>query len=99
MKKLLLSLLCVSSLSMAEGIAWLSNNAGGKIIITNEICKDPDGKVYKKLNRIYMYTSEGLTMEGCFYAADDLVNAIWINGKQMKYAISDFTLYEKNVSL
>jgi len=99
MKKILLSLLFVSFLSVAEGIAWINNNAGGKIIITNEVCKDLDGKVYKKLNRIYMYTSEGITIDGCFYIADDLINAVWVNGTQMKYPVSDFILYEKKVVL
>ena len=99
MKKILLSFLFVSFLSAAEGIAWINNNAGGKIIITNEVCKDLNGKVYKKLNRIYMYTSEGITIDGCFYIADDLVNAVWVNGTQMKYPVSDFILYEKKVVL
>jgi hypothetical protein len=99
MKKLLLLLCFLCSSAMSEGIAWLNNNAGGKIIITNEICKDTDGKVYKKLNRIYMYTSEGLTMEGCYYLADELVQTIWVNGKEMKYEISGFTMYGKSVNL
>jgi len=99
MKKLLLLLIFVGNVTLASGIAWTDNNAGGKIIITNEVCKDLDGKAYKKLNRIYMFTSEGITMEGCYYLADELVNAIWVNGRQMKYAISGFTLYEKGLSL
>jgi hypothetical protein len=99
MKKLLLLLCFIGSAALASGVAWTDNNAGGRIIITNEVCKDPDGKAYKKLNRIYMFTAEGITMEGCYYLADQLINAIWINGREMKYPISGFTMYEKAVSL
>jgi hypothetical protein len=97
--KILLILLCFVGQVFASDIAWTDNKAGGRIVITNEVCKDPDGKAYKKLSRIYMFTADGLTMEGCYYLSNQLVNAIWINGREMKYPTSGFTIYEKVFSL
>jgi hypothetical protein len=96
MKKLFVGLCLISSVANAYNLAWMPNKANGKIVLTNEPCKDnKSGKTYSTLNRIFMYTSEGYTMEGCFYITDDLVNAVWSNGQEMKYEIMDFTLYEK----
>ena len=99
MKKLLIALYFIGS-AQAENIAWMANQAGGKIILTNEICKS-DGKTYNTLNRLFMFTKEGYTMEGCFYLDNELVNTVLYNNKEMKYPIADFTLYktEKGTNL
>jgi hypothetical protein len=85
----------VSGVVNSANIAWMSNQAGGRIVLTDEVCKDK-GKTYSSLNRLFMYTSEGYTMEGCFYISGDLVNAIWTNGREMKYEVNEFTLYNKS---
>ena len=95
MKKLLIALCFVSGVVNSANIAWMSNQAGGRIVLTDEVCKDK-GKTYSSLNRLFMYTSEGYTMEGCFYISGDLVNAIWTNGREMKYEVNEFTLYNKS---
>ena len=94
MKKLLIALCFIGSVQ-AKDIAWMPNNANGKIILTNDVCKDPKGKTYNSLNKIFMYTSQGYTMDGCFYISGELVNAIWSNGQEMKYELGEFTLYNK----
>lgn len=96
MKNLLFSLFLVSNLANAWNVAWMPNKAGGKIVLTDEACKDnKTGKSYNALKRLFMYTSEGYTMDGCFYISGDLINAVWTNGTEMKYELIDFTLYEK----
>ena len=96
MKKLLFIFFLVSNVANAWNVAWMPNKAGGKIVLTNEVCKDnKSGKTYNLLKRMFMYTSEGYTMEGCFYISDNIVNATWHNGSEMKYELEDFTLYDK----
>ena len=75
----------------AEAIAMMPNKAGGKIILTNNACVHK-GKDYKELRQIYMFTSEGYTMEGCYGIEDDTVLAIWLNGQKMRYPAENFTL-------
>jgi hypothetical protein len=100
MKKYLLALCFVSSLSFAKSLAWMPNQAGGKIIITDEICQS-NGKTFKSLNRAFLYTQSGFTLEGCFYIEEELISVVWSDGTQMKYEIKNFILYSasKNNSI
>lgn len=100
MRKLLVCLLFAPILSQAEMIASMNNQGGGKIVLTNEICKVGE-KTYSKLNRAYNYTSEGYNSEGCFYIEDETVVVVWgqANGaKQMRYPIENFTVIKKTRS-
>ena len=81
----------------AESIASMPNKGGGKIVLTNEVCK-LGNKVYSELNRAYNYTSEGYGSEGCFMIEDDTVVIVWnLNGKaqKMRYPLDDFSLTNK----
>jgi hypothetical protein len=95
MKKYALLLLCFMELAQAKDIAWMPNQANGKIVLTDEICKDKQGKTYKTLNRMFLYSASGSTMDGCFYVRGEIVDSIWDDGVQMRYPIGNFTLYEK----
>lgn len=98
MRKLLGCLLFVPILAQAETIASMPNQGGGKIVLTNEICK-VGNKVYDKLNRAYNYTSEGYGSEGCFYLEDETVVVVWSqsNGaSRMRYPAENFTIIKKN---
>lgn len=81
----------------AEAIAMMPNKAGGKIILTNNACVHK-GKEYKELRQIYMFTSEGYTMEGCYGLEDETVLAIWTNGQKMRYPAENFTLVKTQKS-
>ena len=86
--------------AFAESIATMPNKGGGKIVLTNEICK-MEGKTYSSLNRAYNYTSEGYSSEGCYALEDDTVIIVWnLNGKaqRMRYAADDFTLVKRKQS-
>jgi hypothetical protein len=99
MKILLLTALLVVSLNVSAGaIATSPNRAGGKIVLTDEVCKY-GGKVYEKLNRAYNYGAEGYTTEGCFFVEDETVVIIWDDGTatpRMRYPAENFTLIKRN---
>ena len=95
MKKLLIALCFIGSVHAKE-VAWMPNQGSGKIVLTDEVCKDyKTGKTYSGLLRMFSYLSDGYTIEGCYYFSDSLVNGIWINGDERKYEINNFYTYEK----
>lgn len=98
MKKILITALVtfmLPTIAQAEAIASMPNEGGGFIVLTDDQCKF-EGKVYKGLNRLYSYTTQGHNFEGCYGVEDDTVVAIWNhNGSKMRYPISAFTLKPK----
>jgi hypothetical protein len=101
MKKILIGvvLALTATVSNAETVATQPNQAGGKIVLTDQICKY-DGQVFDKLNRAYNYGSAGYTSEGCWGIEDETVIVYWIDTNQkMRYPVSAFTMnsnYSKN---
>lgn len=92
MKKLLLALMFVSGVAQSSTFATLPNTAGGKIVLTDELCKLGD-KVYDKLNRAYNYGSAGYTSEGCWMTEDETIVVIWVDtNTKSRYPIQNFTL-------
>jgi hypothetical protein len=88
----LLALLSASIAVRAETVATQPNQAGGKIVLTDEQCKH-DGRVFDKLNRAYNYGSAGYTSEGCWGVEDETVIVYWIDTNQkMRYPITAFTM-------
>jgi len=97
--KLLALLIFVPALSHAEGVAMMPNKAGGKIVLTDDVCRR-DGKTFSPLMRAYFYTQDGYTQDGCWYAEDETVLISWPSkdGKtfdQHRYLIKDFTVTKK----
>ena len=81
----------------ADAIATMPNEGGGKIVLTDEVCKH-EGKTYSKLNRAYNYTTSGYGSEGCFYVEDETVVVIWntpSGSRQMRYPAENFTMTKK----
>lgn len=82
----------------ADAIASMPNKGGGKIVLTNEICK-LENKTYESLRRAYNYTSEGYGSEGCYAIEDETVIVIWkgSDGKpvRMRYGADNFTILKK----
>jgi hypothetical protein len=94
----LLILIFGGTWALAETIATMPNKGGGKIVLTDEVCKS-EGKTYKTLNRAYNYTSEGYGSEGCFTVEDETVVVIWnVQGspQKMRYPAENFTLTKKS---
>jgi hypothetical protein len=97
MKKVLVALLFVPMLAQAAAIATMPNEGGGKIVLTDEVCKN-DGKTYNKLSRAYNYTTSGHSSEGCFYVEDETVVVIWDTSagvRRMRYPAENFTLINR----
>ena len=97
MKKVLAALLFVPVLAQAAAIATMPNEGGGKIVLTDEVCKN-DGKTYNKLSRAYNYTTSGHSSEGCFYVEDETVVVIWDTSagvRRMRYPAENFTLINR----
>jgi hypothetical protein len=95
--KLLILLLFVPTLTFAGAIATMPNEGGGKIVLTDEVCKI-DSKTYNKLNRAYNYTTSGHSSEGCFYVEDETVVVIWDTSagvRRMRYPAENFTLINR----
>ncbi len=81
----------------ADAIATMPNEGGGKIVLTDEVCKH-EGKTYNKLNRAYNYTTSGYGSEGCFYIEDETVVVIWdtpSGSRRMRYPAENFTMTKK----
>ena len=88
----------VPTLAFAGAIATMPNQAGGKIVLTDEACVYK-GKTYNGLNRAYNYGVQGYTAEGCFVVEDETVVVIWNDGtanNKMRYPAENFTLINKN---
>ena len=91
-KTLVLLLLCLSAHASADTFATLPNEAGGKIVLTDETCKY-DGQVFEKINRAYNYGSAGYTSEGCWGVEGETIVVHWIDSnKRMRYPMANFTL-------
>lgn len=93
MKKLLFALGATLALSAnAETLATMPNEAGGKIVLTDEPCKH-NGKVFEKINRAYNYGASGTTGEGCWAVEDETVIVYWIDtDRKSRYPLVNFTL-------
>ncbi len=95
MKKMLVLLglcLSVTTAVKAETVATQPNQAGGKIVLTDDACIHK-GKNYEKLNRAYNYGSAGYTSEGCWIVEDETVVVVWIDTDQkMRYPVTAFTM-------
>lgn len=100
MKKLITVLLLslLSAHASADTIASMPNKGGGKIVLTNEVCK-LENKTYETLRRAYNYTSEGHTSEGCYYVEDETVLVVWKSAdgraSRMRYPAENFTIIKK----
>jgi hypothetical protein len=85
------------SMAQAAAIAEMSNRAGGKIVLTDEVCRH-EGKTYDSLARAYNYSAEGYTTEGCFAIEDETVVVIWKDGSanpRMRYPAENFRIIKK----
>ena len=89
---LLVLCLNVHTNANAETFATQPNNAGGKIVLTDETCKY-GGQVYDKLSRAYNYGTAGYTSEGCWGLEDETIIVYWIDtNSKMRYPAANFTM-------
>lgn len=99
MKKLLIALALLPTLAFADVVATMPNQAGGKIVLTDEQCKYA-GKTYDPLKRSYFYTPEGLNGDGCWYLEDETIVVVWKerNGASTtrRYPVENFDIRRRS---
>jgi hypothetical protein len=102
LKKLLAVLLFVPTIALGAVVATLPNQAGGKIVLTDEECRH-DGQVYSALRKAYNYGSSGNTSDGCWYLDDETVVVIWkqSNGQAStrRYPVENFDVRKRGKKL
>lgn len=91
MKKLLLSLVFVSSLVNAQALV-MRNNGGGEIILTAQACQADNGQ-YTALKHAYTWTNK-MYFEGCWLLQDGNIHIVWIKPdgtrERRVYSVNDF---------
>ena len=100
MKKLVATLLlCFSVQAGAAVVASMPNQAGGKIVLTDEDCVH-NGKKYDTLYKSYFYTPEGTTGDGCWRLDDETVVIVWIDqNTTRRYPVTSFTIRKRGNNL
>jgi hypothetical protein len=79
MSKLLIALLIVSSTVQAEALFETNNKAGGKIVLTDEVCRDNKHKL------AYSMMDGSDTLLGCWSADSSYVHIGWYDGSLRSY--------------
>jgi hypothetical protein len=79
MNKLLIALLLVSSAANAEALFQLNNNAGGKIVLTDELCRNNKNRL------AYSMSPNHDTILGCWSADSSYVHIGWYEGGIRSY--------------
>jgi len=98
MKKLLAVLLLCPMVVYGAVVATMPNQAGGRIVLTDEACVYKN-KNYSNLYRAYFYTTEGTTGEGCWTLEDESVTVIWHTGGTRRYPAENFDIRKRGKSL
>jgi hypothetical protein len=80
--------------AFSRNIAWLPNQGGGKIIITDEPCVY-NGQNYSLAKRIYNYVYSGASYEGCYEVNGENIQVIWFgDSKYYYYPLANLTFYK-----
>jgi len=92
MKRIILAaLLAASSVAHAESIAYLNNNAGGKIVLATNPCYI-NGERFDPLLSAWTHTKSGVVITGCWMYEDatNLVHIVWEDGERRVYPSGNF---------
>lgn len=92
MKKILATLLLCPMIAHGAVVASMPNQAGGKIVLTDEACVH-NGKRYEGLFKSYFYTTQGITGDGCWRLDDETVIVVWLDSNTTRrYPASNFDI-------
>jgi len=97
LKKLLAVLLFVPTIAVGAVVASMPNQAGGKIVLTDEACVHR-GKHYSNLYKAYFYVNSGATGDGCWAIEDgsETVTVVWHDtGDTKRYPIVNFDIRKR----
>ena len=92
MKKILvLLLLCLSAHANADTVAWMANNGGGKIILTDRNC-EADSRQFMA----YTTSNSISTQFGCWFSDDSMVHITWEStGSFKSYALENWNVNQE----
>jgi hypothetical protein len=81
----------------AEDIAFVTNEAGGRVVITSYDCT-VDGKSFKNLMRAYAVNKQGRRINGCYRVVEssETIHVVWESGDEYTYDIKDFETFTKS---
>jgi hypothetical protein len=85
MSKLLIALLIVSSTVQAEALFETNNKANGKIVLTDEMCRDNSHRLAYSMMPGYD------TILGCWSADGSFVHVGWYDGSLRSYPYGIWT--------
>lgn len=89
MKGLFLALVFLVTTASAETVAFMKNNAGGVIVLTDQKCE-------KKMYVTYANANNGQTMFGCWFADENFIFIRWSDGEVKTYPFHDWTFKHKS---
>jgi hypothetical protein len=99
MRKLIGVLLLCPMLVYGAVIATMPNQAGGKIVLTDEPCVYGN-KSYPSLLKAYFYTPEGITGNGCWRLDDETIIIAWIDSNTTRrYPAENFDIRKRGKNL
>lgn len=87
MKKLLLALMFVSSISFADIAATMNNKANGKLVLTSDTCAK-----YPTMYLAYSSMPNSPTLWGCWYSDKIYVHIRWDDGDYRTYPLEWWTV-------
>lgn len=75
----------------------MDNAGGGRMVITNDVCYSSDRKrTFEGMFRIYTYSANGDTTEGCFAFEETTIRIYWPeHKKEQRFTIASFTLIDQ----
>jgi hypothetical protein len=89
MRHLIIALLLISLPAKSETIAYTTNQNGGKMVITTEICRD--GK-----NRLaYSQSANVQTLLGCWVNDDSFIHIQWYDQELRSYPYDGWVVTKK----
>jgi hypothetical protein len=87
MKKLLLSLLFVSSVAQSAVIAESNNGAGGKVLLFDGVCK-----TNQNMRAMLGYDGDGNWTTGCWLLSASEIVIKWADGDIRRYSVKVFQI-------
>jgi hypothetical protein len=88
MNKLLCALLLLPLVATAKPIAETNNQGGGRIVLTNDKCNDPNFKL------AYSQMNGASTLLGCWGMDNTFIHIRWYDGDLRSYPIEGFRMIE-----
>lgn len=90
MKRLILIGLLFPILANAEVVLFTKNNAGGLIVLTDEMCNDNKNRL------AYSTVDNADTVMGCWVNDKVAIHIRWYNGSLRSYGYENWEIVKKN---